>query len=78
MSLEFLTGFTWLFNLMIFIKLFALVLVFFYFIFTLIILRQVALMNQVVETSFSPVVRAATWLQAIAVGLLFFLIFALV
>jgi hypothetical protein len=78
MNLDFLNNITWLFDLVILIKLFALALVFFYFIFALIISRQTSLMNQVLETSFTPIIKIVTLLQVAAVGLLFFLIFALV
>lgn len=78
MSLDFLTNFTWIFDIVVLIKLFALALVFFYFIFALIVSRQVSLMNQVLETSFTPVVRLVTVIQVIAVAILFFLVFLLV
>ena len=77
MTLEFFTQFAWLFNIIFLIKLFSLALVFFYFIFCLVVTRQVALMNQILETSLTPMVKLIALVQTIAVIFLFFLILIL-
>lgn len=74
MSLEFLSQFAWLLDFAFLIKLFSLALVFFYFIFCLVVTRQVALMNQILETSLTPLVKIVILVQTIAVACLFFLI----
>ncbi len=62
-----------LFNIWLLVKLFVLVLLFFYFVMSLIIARQVDLMNQVLGTNISPLLRTIVVFHAISVGLLFFL-----
>ncbi|MEK7127617.1 MAG: DUF5657 family protein [Patescibacteria group bacterium] len=66
------------FSFLAFFKLFSLVLIFFYFIFTLVVYRQVTLMNQILETSFTPLVKLTALVQIVAVVVLFFLVFLLV
>lgn len=63
-----------LFNFWGLVKLFALVLFFFYFVLSLVIVRQTDLMNQVLgEEGVSPVLRLVTLVHLVAVGFLFFL-----
>ena len=78
MSIDQLIGLTSLFSFWAFIKLFLLVLLFFYFVLALVITRQVDLMNQVLGTNISPFIRLVVIGHAAAVALLFFLAFALV
>lgn len=66
------------FNIWLFIKLFALVLFLFYFILSLVIARQVDLMNQVLGTNIAPGIRLVVIIHAVAVGFLFFLALILI
>lgn len=58
-------------------KVFIIVLVFFYFIFTLISYRQISLMAQSLNSSIAAVIRLVALLQIFAVVFLFFLSFVL-
>ncbi|OGG05876.1 hypothetical protein A2872_02650 [Candidatus Gottesmanbacteria bacterium RIFCSPHIGHO2_01_FULL_42_12] len=78
MSLDQLIGFTNLFTFWAFVKLFFLVLLFFYFVLSLVIARQVDLMNQVLGTNISPFIRLVVIVHSVAVAILFLLAFALV
>ncbi len=73
MTPETLTNLMVFFNIWLFIKFFILVLLLFYFIFSLVITRQVNLMNRVLKTNISPGLRLITIIHAISVGFLFFL-----
>lgn len=66
-----------LFNLLqptLLVKLFLLVLAFFYFIFTLVVSRQITLMTQILNSSLAPVVKIVALLQILAAAILFFLV----
>lgn len=67
-----------LFNFSMWIKLFSLVLIFFYFILSLVIVRQVKLVGQLVQTEFSPVLQILTVLHSFAVFGLFILTWMLI
>ena len=54
-------------------KLFLLVLVFFYFIFTLVVYRESSLMSQTLNSSISPFIKMVAILHILAVAFLFFL-----
>lgn len=56
----------------LFVKLFALVLVFFYFVFAAIVYRQIVLMTQILDSKISPMIRAFAVAHVVAVGILFF------
>lgn len=58
-------------------KLFLLVLGVFYFIFTVVVYRQISLMVQVLDSKISPLVKTIALLQIIVAATLFFLIFIL-
>lgn len=53
------------------IKLFVLTLLVFYFIFTLVVYRQITLMTEILDSAVSPVVKLLAIFQIIVVGLLF-------
>lgn len=55
-------------------KLFLLVLGAFYFIFTVVVHRQITLMIQVLDSKISPLVKAIAFIQIIAAAILFILI----
>ncbi len=78
MTVENIAAIIALLNIWLFIKLFVLVLLFFYFVLSLIITRQVDLMNQVLGTRISPAIQTAVVFHAIAVGILFFLAVVLI
>lgn len=60
-----------LFKISFLVKLFLLVLGFFYFIFTIVVYRQISLMSQTVQTSVSGVVKLIALIQILLVlGLL--------
>ncbi|KKU90502.1 MAG: hypothetical protein UY21_C0022G0003 [Microgenomates group bacterium GW2011_GWA1_48_10] len=59
------------------IKLFLIVLAIFYFIFTLVVYRQVSLLTQTLNSSISPLIRTAALLQILAVAGLLVLVFLL-
>ncbi len=61
------------FNFWLFIKVFALVLFLLYFLLSLIIARQVDLMNQILGTNISPLLHLAVLIHAVAAGSLFLL-----
>ena len=66
-----------LFQLSLLVKLFLLVLAFFYLVFSLVVYRQISLMTQVLDSRISPVVRLTALLQIIAVAVLFLLVWLL-
>lgn len=55
------------------IKLFWSVLLFFYFIFAVVVYRQITLMTQILNSNISPVVRTVAATQILAVAFLFFI-----
>lgn len=55
------------------IKLFFLVLTFFYFVFAVVVWRQIVLMTQVLDSKISPLVKTIAVVQIFAVAFLFFL-----
>lgn len=55
------------------IKLFFLVLTFFYFVFAVVVWRQIVLMTQVLDSKISPLVKTIAVIQIFAVAFLFFL-----
>lgn len=55
------------------IKLFFAVLIFFYFVFAVVVYRQISLMTQVLDSKISPLVRTVAAAQIFAVASLFFL-----
>ena len=55
------------------IKLFFVVLTLFYFIFSLVVYRQITLMTQILDSKMSPLVKVVALGQVIASGILFFL-----
>lgn len=55
------------------IKLFFLVLTFFYFVFSVVVWRQIVLMTQVLDSKISPLVKTIAVVQIFAVAFLFFL-----
>lgn len=61
-----------------FIKIFMLVLVGFYFIFTFVVYRQISLMSQTVKTILSPLLKFITVLLMISVGFLFLMTLVIV
>ena len=63
-----------LFQISLLFKLFLLVLAFFYFIFAIVIYRQISLMTQVLNSRVAPVVKSIALLHIVAVGVLFFLV----
>ncbi len=67
-----------LFNVWLWVKLFSLVLVLFYFVLSLVIVRQVDLMGQILKTEVVPALRTASLLHAAAVGILFILVVILI
>lgn len=68
--LEILTGF---FQFKLLAKLFILVVILFYFVFTAVVYRQITLMTQTLDSSISPKIRLVAVSQIIAVAVLFFL-----
>lgn len=66
------TIFTFL-QLGMFIKLFFLVLILFYFIFSAVVFRQISLMSKVLESSMSPLIQLVAVIQIFVAGILFFL-----
>ncbi|MCL4397953.1 hypothetical protein M1403_02910 [Patescibacteria group bacterium] len=57
----------------IFIKLFFAVLMLLYFVFTVVVYRQIVLMTQVLNSKISPLFKMIALGQVVAVGILFFL-----
>jgi len=57
----------------LFIKLFFMVLVFFYFVFCIVVYRQIHLMTKVLESKISPLVQAIAIAQIIIAATIFFL-----
>lgn len=57
----------------LFVKLFALILILFYFIFVVVCYRQIMLMNQVLNSKIAPIIKTLALFQTIAVAVLFFL-----
>ncbi len=55
------------------VKLFFSVLALFYFIFAVIVYRQIVLMTQVLDSHLSPVLKTVALVQIAGVGLLFFI-----
>lgn len=55
------------------VKLFFSVLGLFYFVFTLVVYRQISLMTQVLDSKISPLVKMVALVQIVAAGILFFL-----
>lgn len=55
------------------LKLFLLVIVLFYFVFSVIVYRQISLMTQTLNSSISPVIRFVALAQIVVIGVLFFL-----
>lgn len=56
------------------VKLFFLVLGFFYFVFTAVIYRQIDLMTQVLDSKISPVIKSVALIQIFSAAFLFLLI----
>lgn len=73
MSIEQIFGLANLFQFQLLFKLFILVVSLFYFVLTLVIYRQIALMTQILESKISPLLRTVAIAQIIGVGVLFFL-----
>lgn len=55
------------------VKLFFAVLTLFYFVFSVVVYRQIVLMTQVLDSKISPLVRAIALIQIVVAGVLFFL-----
>lgn len=55
------------------IKLFFIVLTLFYFVFSVIVYRQIVLMTQVLDSKISPLVKVVALIQIVVAGVLFFL-----
>lgn len=55
-------------------KLFLMVLVLFYFIFSIVVYRQITLMTQTLNSNIAPIVKVLALLQILAVAGLFFLV----
>lgn len=63
-----------LFDLKVLGKLFLMVLVAFYFVFSIVVYRQITLMTQTLNSNIAPVVKVLALLQILAVAGLFFLV----
>ena len=61
------------FQIGLFIKLFFLVLALFYFVFTVVVYRQIMLMNQILESQLARVVKTAALVQVVVATGLFFM-----
>lgn len=63
-----------LFDLKVLGKLFLMVLALLYFIFAIVVYRQITLMTQTLNSNIAPIVKVLALLQIAAVAVLFFLI----
>ncbi len=57
----------------VFIKLFALILFFFYFVFSAVVFQKINVMTQVLDTNISPIIKILALIQIFATIGLFFL-----
>lgn len=55
------------------VKLFLLVAVFFFFVFTIVVYREIRLMTQILDSSISPIIKGAAIVLILAVAFAFFL-----
>lgn len=78
MNLDLFTNLLGFFQIAVLAKLFLLVLGFFYFVFAIVIYRQISLMAQTVKSSFSGFLKLAALAQILAVAGLLVLVFLLV